>query len=66
MSAEATTVERPRLRRRYDEEIRARLKGELGLQNIMQVPRLEKIVLKCLERDPKRSWASWRTSPRGA
>jgi large subunit ribosomal protein L5 len=36
---------RPRLRQRYDAEIRAALKQELGLANIMQVPRLEKIVL---------------------
>ncbi|HVB71234.1 MAG TPA: 50S ribosomal protein L5 [Acidimicrobiales bacterium] len=30
---------------RYDQEIRAALKEELGLDNIMQVPRLVKIVL---------------------
>ena len=35
----------PRLKARYDEEIRAALKESLGLDNIMQVPRLEKIVL---------------------
>jgi large subunit ribosomal protein L5 len=39
------TKERPRLRQRYDSEIRAALKDQLGLANIMQVPRLEKIVL---------------------
>jgi large subunit ribosomal protein L5 len=38
-----TTTERPRLRRRYDEEIRQKLKDELGLANIMEVPRFEKI-----------------------
>jgi large subunit ribosomal protein L5 len=38
-------VEAPRLKVRYDSEIRAALKDELGLDNIMQVPRLEKIVL---------------------
>jgi large subunit ribosomal protein L5 len=38
-------VARPRLKTRFDSEIRARLKDELGLANIMQVPRLEKIVL---------------------
>jgi large subunit ribosomal protein L5 len=37
--------ERPRLRRRFDEEIRTQLKDQLGLANIMQVPRLEKIVI---------------------
>ena len=40
-----TTVTRPRLKVRYDETIRAQLKDELGLSNIMQVPRLEKIVI---------------------
>ena len=38
-------VEAPRLKVRYDTEIRAALKESLGLPNIMQVPRLEKIVL---------------------
>ena len=41
----ATTVERPRLRIRYNTETRAQLKETLGLVNIMQVPRLEKIVI---------------------
>ena len=35
----------PRLKARYDDEIRAALKESLGLSNIMEVPRLEKIVL---------------------
>jgi large subunit ribosomal protein L5 len=35
----------PRLKARYREEIRPRLQSELGLGNIMQVPRLEKIVV---------------------
>jgi large subunit ribosomal protein L5 len=35
----------PRLKQRYDERIRAQLKDSLGLHNIMEVPRLEKIVL---------------------
>jgi large subunit ribosomal protein L5 len=39
------TVERPRLKRKYDAELRARIKEELGLGNIMEVPRLEKIVI---------------------
>jgi large subunit ribosomal protein L5 len=39
------TREIPRLKRRYDEEIRASLKESLGLANIMEVPRLEKIVV---------------------
>ena len=36
---------RPRLRRRYDEELRNQLKETLGVANIMEVPRLEKIVI---------------------
>jgi large subunit ribosomal protein L5 len=39
------TVERPRLKVRYDAEIRAQLKDTLGLANVMQVPRFEKIVI---------------------
>jgi large subunit ribosomal protein L5 len=38
-----TTV--PRLKVRYNDEIRASLMDALGLENIMQVPRLDKIVL---------------------
>jgi large subunit ribosomal protein L5 len=41
------TVQRPRLKQRYETELRAQLQQELGLTNIMQVPRLEKIVLNC-------------------
>src|SRR5690349_11686731 len=46
----ATDVEvpaMPRLKQKYNDEIRAALKDQLGLENIMQVPRLEKIVLNC-------------------
>jgi large subunit ribosomal protein L5 len=35
----------PRLQTRYRDEVRAQLKTELGLQNVMEVPRLQKIVL---------------------
>ena len=41
----ATTTYQPRLRAAYNAEIRAALQDELGLANIMMVPRLEKIVL---------------------
>jgi large subunit ribosomal protein L5 len=44
----ATTTQtrtRPRMKERYLAEFRAELQGELGLDNVMQVPRLEKIVL---------------------
>ncbi len=39
------TTTRPRLKVRYDTEVRAQLQQELELANIMQVPRLEKIVV---------------------
>jgi large subunit ribosomal protein L5 len=39
------TRELPRLKQRYVEELRERLKEELGLKTIMQVPRIEKITL---------------------
>jgi large subunit ribosomal protein L5 len=35
----------PRLKARYDESLRARLQDELGLGNVMQVPRLSKVVI---------------------
>ena len=35
----------PRLKQRYEQEARARLKEDLGLDSIMQVPRIEKITL---------------------
>ena len=35
----------PRLKSRYREEVQAQLKQELGLANVMEVPRLEKIVV---------------------
>lgn len=40
-----TTTITPRLRTRYDDEIRAQLKDTLELDNIMLVPKIEKIVL---------------------
>jgi large subunit ribosomal protein L5 len=41
----ASTTERPRLRVRYDTEIRPQLQAELGLTNVMQVPKFVKIVV---------------------
>ncbi len=35
----------PRLKARYDETLRAQLQDELGLGNVMQVPRLDKVVI---------------------
>jgi large subunit ribosomal protein L5 len=37
----------PRLKQRYNEQIRHQLQDQLGLDNVMQVPRFEKIVLNC-------------------
>jgi len=39
------TTSRPRLKARYDAELRTTLQSELGLANPMQVPRLVKIVV---------------------
>src|SRR2546430_3040585 len=44
MSAVADT-DTPRLKEQYETEIRPRLKDELGLDSIMQVPRIEKITI---------------------
>jgi large subunit ribosomal protein L5 len=41
------TQDHPRLKQRYETDLRPQLQRELGLHNIMQVPRLEKIVLNC-------------------
>jgi large subunit ribosomal protein L5 len=46
MSDTATAVKTtPRFKTLYNDEIRDQLKADLGLGNIMQVPRLEKIVI---------------------
>jgi large subunit ribosomal protein L5 len=45
--AAAPTREKPRLKARYDDEARPALQQELGMSNVMEVPRLEKIVLNC-------------------
>ena len=44
---DTSTKERtvPRLKTRYRETLRDQLKGELGLSNVMQVPRLDKVVV---------------------
>ena len=38
---------KPRLRTRYDEQVKTQLKEQLGLSNPMEVPRLTKIVVNC-------------------
>jgi large subunit ribosomal protein L5 len=45
MSAATSTAEAPRVKRRYFDELRSQLKETLSLANIMEVPRLEKIVI---------------------
>jgi len=44
-ATEATAPPVPRLKQRYVDEVRDQLKESLGLGNVMEVPRLEKIVL---------------------
>ena len=51
-SGGATPRPRPRLKERYLVEYRGGLKDELGLENVMQVPRMEKIVLARDEEAP--------------
>jgi len=41
----ANTTERPRLKTRYETELKGQLQTELGLANVMEVPRLVKIVV---------------------
>jgi large subunit ribosomal protein L5 len=40
-----STADIPRLKKRYNDQIRDQLKADLGLGNVMEVPRLEKIVV---------------------
>ncbi len=40
-----TTTEMPRLKAKYNEVLRVQLKDSLGLGNIMEVPKMEKIVI---------------------
>src|SRR5215207_6348348 len=42
-----TTGEQARLKQHYESELREQLQRELGRRNVMEVPRLEKIVLNC-------------------
>ena len=45
MATATETTYVPRLKRLYNEELRPRLKDELGVSTVMDVPRLEKITL---------------------
>ena len=42
---ETTTTTIPRLKQKYNDEVKAALKTELDLPNVMQVPKFEKIVV---------------------
>ena len=45
MATATRTAQRPRLKERYEEELRAQLKDDLGFSSLMRVPRLSKITL---------------------
>jgi len=45
MTATTTSPDAPRLKRRYHDTLRDQLQQELGLGNVMEVPRLTKIVV---------------------
>jgi large subunit ribosomal protein L5 len=45
MSTDTATTYVPRLKAKYNDSVRDQLKESLGLGNVMQVPRLEKIVI---------------------
>lgn len=45
MSTEAATKTAPRLKQKYNDEVKGALLTQLGLANVMQVPKLEKIVI---------------------
>jgi large subunit ribosomal protein L5 len=45
MNTTETAPAIPRLKQRYNDEIRSRLQTELGLSNVMEVPRFEKIII---------------------
>ena len=47
MSTDTAPAPAPRLRERYTNEVRGQLLEELGLRNVMEVPRFMKIVLNC-------------------
>jgi large subunit ribosomal protein L5 len=41
----STTTAAPRLKTKYETEIREALRAQLGVQNVMQIPKIEKIVV---------------------
>ena len=44
-SSATTVADAPRLKVKYHDEVRAALKEQLGLANVMQIPKLDKIVI---------------------
>ena len=44
-ATETATTSIPRLKQKYNDEVKGALKTDLGLPNVMQVPRMEKIVV---------------------
>ena len=44
-AATTTNTTGPRLKQKYQDEVKGALKADLGLGNVMQVPKLEKIVI---------------------
>jgi large subunit ribosomal protein L5 len=44
-TATATEIPTPRLKVRYQEQLRSQLQDQLGVRNVMEVPRLDKIVV---------------------
>ena len=44
-ATETATTTIPRLKQKYNDEVKGALKTDLGLPNVMQVPRMEKIVV---------------------
>jgi large subunit ribosomal protein L5 len=44
-ATDTAVVEAPRLKRKYHDDVKAALKEQLGLANVMQVPTLDKIVI---------------------
>jgi large subunit ribosomal protein L5 len=44
-ATDTAVIEAPRLKRKYHDDVKAALKEQLGLANVMQVPTLDKIVI---------------------
>ena len=64
MSTDTTTTYVPRLKAKYNDEIRDQLQESLGLGNVMEVPRLEKIVINVGAAPPSSSASSSTRSSR--